>query len=90
MTKVEATNLKKALVKKFGGRAEFEQAGRPGRYRFAVTSEKFGRMPHMKRQDEAWKIADKILKPDAALDISLILTFAPRDLAPGRSPRHAV
>ncbi len=90
MTKTEAQSLKLALEKQFGGQAEFEPVSRPGRYRFAVRSKKFGKMSHMKRQDEAWKIVDRVLERDAALDISLILTFAPQDMAPGKIHSHAV
>ncbi len=89
MTKTQAQSLKKALEKKFDGLAEFELAGMPGRYRFAVKSRKFDKMPQMKRQDEAWKIVDKVLERDAILDISLILTFAPRDMTTGKIRGHA-
>lgn len=89
MTKTQALSLKKALEENFDGRAEFQMAGRPGRYRFAVKSKKFDKMPQMKRQDEAWKIVSKVLKPEAILGISLILTFAPRDMATGKIRGHA-
>ena len=82
MTKTEAAALKKALEIKFGGQAEFEAVNGHGRYRFVVTSQKFDVMPNLKRQDEVWKIVDKILSKQASLDVSLILAYAPTDLAP--------
>lgn len=81
MTITQARSLTRALQKEFGGKAEFEAIeDRPGRYRFAVTSERFEKMKPMKRQDEAWKVVDEVLDRDQTLDVSLILTYAPSDL----------
>jgi len=83
MTQKQVDQLTRALRQQFKGRVEAEKiVGRSGRYRFAVKSEKFAAMTQLQRQDAVWKIADKVLPPEATLGISLILTFAPKDLVP--------
>jgi hypothetical protein len=37
-------------------------------------------MPHLRRQDQAWKVVDRVLPREATLDVSLILTYDPADL----------
>ncbi|HEX4797243.1 MAG TPA: hypothetical protein VH370_25845 [Humisphaera sp.] len=81
MTEAQAKTLREALKKEFKAQAEFEPVNGKGRYRFAVTSKRFAKMPQLKRQDEVWKVVDRILSRDASLDVSLILAFAPEDLA---------
>jgi hypothetical protein len=80
MTAIQVKALVKALKQRFGGKVESERVGANGRYRFAVTSRKFETMPHLARQDAAWKVVDAVLPREAKLDVSLILTFAPSDL----------
>jgi hypothetical protein len=82
MTKKQAEALVQALEKKFHGKVESELIpNAQGRYRFAITSKVFDKMPQLRRQDAIWDIVDKTLTPDAILDISIILAFAPADLA---------
>jgi hypothetical protein len=81
MTKTQAHTLVQALKKEFHGQVEAEPINGHGRYRFAVTSKHFEKMPQLRRQDAIWDIVDRTLPPEAALDISIILAFAPADLA---------
>jgi hypothetical protein len=81
MTRARADALVAALVARFGGEAEAEQVNQNGRYRFAIVSPQFNSMPHLRRQDEAWKVVDEVLSREETLDVSLILTYAPGDLA---------
>lgn len=80
MTKTQAHSLVQALKKEFHGQVEAEPINGHGRYRFAVTSKRFAKMPQLRRQDAVWEIVDRTLPSDAALDISIILAFAPADL----------
>ena len=80
MTKTQANTLVRALVKRFGGKAEFEPINGRGRYRFAITSKRFSKVPQLKRQDQVWEVVDEVLPRDAILDVSLILAFDPADL----------
>jgi hypothetical protein len=83
MTRNQAQALVRALKKEFHGNAEFERVNNRGRYRFAVTSEHFAKMPQLRRQDAAWKVVEQTLPREATLDVSIILAFAPADLAAG-------
>jgi hypothetical protein len=38
-------------------------------------------MTHLERQDALWQLADKTLPRDVTMDVSLILAFAPEELA---------
>jgi hypothetical protein len=89
MTKNQAKSLKLVLEKQFGGRAEFEPINRQGRYRFAIRSGKFKGVSHLKRQDEAWRIVDRVLDRDATMDVSMILAFAPGETAMAGTSKHA-
>jgi hypothetical protein len=80
MTKPQVKTLLLALKKAFPGQVQAESVNGNGRYRFAVTSRKFSRMPQLKRQDAVWKIVDETLPAEATLDITIILAFAPADL----------
>lgn len=80
MTKHQAQTLVKALKKKFHGQVDAEPINGKGRYRFAVTSKQFAKMPQLRRQDAVWEIVDETLPAEATLDISIILAFAPADL----------
>jgi acid stress-induced BolA-like protein IbaG/YrbA len=85
MTTSDAKALKMALKKRFAAdEVEVEKVGPGGRYRFAVVSSRFNRMSQLKRQDEIWKVVDSTLSRNAILGISLILAFAPRELAAAR------
>ena len=81
MTENEASSVVQALKQQFGGESEFEAVNSNGRYRFAITSDHFNSMPHLLRQDEVWKVVDRVLPREATMDISMILAFAPADLA---------
>ena len=80
MTQTEARRLKRALEKQFGGKAEFEPVDKKGRYRFALTSKRFEKMSHLKRQAQVWEVIDRTLSREANVDVSMILVFAPADL----------
>jgi len=81
MTQKQADLLVSALKKRFGGKTEFEPVNTKGRYRFAITSRRFDAMSQLRRQDEVWKVVDRVLPREAMLDISTILAYAPADLA---------
>jgi len=79
MTPSQVSLLKSALHQAFGGSVDAEKVG-PRRYRFAVVSDKFSRVPQLKRQDQVWEVADRVLPAAATLDISLILVYAPDEI----------
>ena len=81
MTPEQANELCDAFRSRFGGEAETEPVNGHGRYRFALVSDRFSGVPQLTRQDEAWKFVDDTLPREAGLDISLILIFAPAELA---------
>jgi stress-induced morphogen len=81
MTTTELKKLTSALRKTFGGKVHHEKIGSGGRYRLEVISPKFSRMSPLRRQDAVWDIVDKAIKPASSLDISLILTHSPGELA---------
>jgi stress-induced morphogen len=81
MTPIQVNRLKRALEDHFDAEVEAERVNAKGRYRFAVVSSRFNKMPHLKRQDAIWEVVDETLSPEASLDISLILAYAPKELA---------
>lgn len=80
MTRAKADALVAALKGRFGGEAEAEQVNPNGRYRFAIVSPQFEAVPHLRRQDEAWKVVDEVLSREETLDVSLVLTYAPDEM----------
>lgn len=81
MTKTQAEALRRALKKAFGGKVEYELIDRArGRYRFGIWSKRFNTVNHLDRQDQAWNVVAQTLTPEDALQVSLILTYAPADL----------
>jgi stress-induced morphogen len=82
MTKTQVAALTKAIRKRFpAAKVEAESVNGQGRYRIAVVSRQFEKMSQLGRQDVLWSIVDKTLPREATLDISLILAFAPTELA---------
>ena len=81
MTKSQVEDLSRALKKQFHAKVEFEPVNNNGRYRFAVSSKDFAQMTQLQRQDAIWKVVDETLPREATLGISLILAFAPAELA---------
>jgi hypothetical protein len=81
MTQVQAKSLAESLARQFGGDAEFEPVNEKGRYRFAIETNRFNGVPHLQRQDEIWDFVNEVVPREETLDISLILAFAPADLA---------
>ena len=81
MTRQQVKKLAEALKKRFGGKVEFEAINGKGRYRLAITTKRFDDVPHLKRQDAIWEVVDEVLPREATLDVSLILAYAPKDLA---------
>lgn len=63
------------------GEVSVEKVSSAPRYRVAVVAPKFGRMPHMRRQDLLWGIVDQVLSPEDQLKLTLILAFAPDELS---------
>jgi hypothetical protein len=80
MTQERADALVDALKAEFGGEAEAERVTRDGRYRFEVTSPRFDAVPQLQRQDMAWRVVDRVLSREETLDITLVITYSPRDL----------
>ncbi len=82
MTKAQISALTQAIRKRFAAaKVEAEAVNGHGRYRIAVISPQFKKMTQLERQDALWAIVDKTLPREATLDISLILAFAPTELA---------
>lgn len=80
MTKKQAGTLAEALRRQFEAEVDAEPLGN-GRFRFALVSPKFKKMPHLRRQDKVWELVDRTLPREAIMDISLILAYAPSELA---------
>ena len=51
----------------------------PRKFRFAVTSPRFRGIPHLRRQDQVWRIVDSVLDREQSLRVSMILAYAPQD-----------
>lgn len=81
MTQEQVDSLAAALRERFRGEVEVERIGERMRYRFAVVSSEFMPMTQLQRQDAVWAVVDSTLPREATLDVSLILTFAPSELA---------
>jgi len=81
MTKAQAQNIASILKEKFGGKVEFEKLFKSKRYRFAIVSRKFEKMTLLARQDAVWDALTPVLPREVGLDISLIFTYSPKDLA---------
>jgi stress-induced morphogen len=72
--------LADALRRDFPGTVEVELVSGTNRFRIAVVSDRFERMPHLKRQDEVWRLVDAILDREQSLQISMLLTYAPSEI----------
>jgi hypothetical protein len=81
VTQDQADVLARVFRERFGAQVDVEAVNQRGRYRFAVVSPQFREMTHLQRQDALWQVADATVPRDASLDISLILAFAPEELA---------
>jgi hypothetical protein len=81
MTKATAKKLAAEIKKRFAADVEVEQIDPKGRFRFNVASPRFEKMPHLKRQDLLWDVVDEVLSRQDTIDISLILAYAPSELA---------
>ena len=81
MTQDQVDILSKALRDRLGVEVDAEPVGSRLRYRFAVIAPAFTQMTQLRRQDAVWEIVDATLPREATLDVSLILTFAPGELA---------
>ena len=81
MTQEDADRLAAALRERFRAEVDVERIGDRLRYRFAAVSPDFAQMPQLERQDAVWNVVDATLPREASLDVSLILTFAPGELA---------
>jgi hypothetical protein len=81
MTKENVDTLIGALQSRFAAQVEVEPVNSGGRFRFGVTSPQFAVMGQLERQDAVWAVVDQVLPREATIDISLILTYAPNELA---------
>jgi acid stress-induced BolA-like protein IbaG/YrbA len=81
MTQEQADTLAEALRRQFQAQVDVEQVGQGLRYRFGVVSPHFAQLTQLQRQDAVWRVVDDTLPREATLDVSLILTFAPAELA---------
>jgi acid stress-induced BolA-like protein IbaG/YrbA len=84
MNPSELKKLVAAIKKKFPGEVRVEKVNSKGRVRLEVISQKFTRMSQLKRQDTVWELVDQVLSREAILDVSLILTHSPAELAGAR------
>ena len=80
MTKTQAQKIASMLKRRFGGKVEFEKLIDSKNYRFAITSKQFEKMTQLGRQDAVWAAIDEEISRDVLVDISLILTYAPKEL----------
>jgi stress-induced morphogen len=81
MTEVDRDRLVSAFQRELLAQVEVHAVNGAGRYRFALVSDKFVGLSQLARQDAAWRVVDKTLSEDAALDVSLLLAFAPEEVA---------
>jgi acid stress-induced BolA-like protein IbaG/YrbA len=81
MTQEQVDSLVTALRRRFKADVDAERVGDRMRFRFAVVSPEFAQMTQLQRQDAVWEVVDATLPREATLDVSLILTFAPGELA---------
>ncbi len=81
MTPQDAERVVNALRDGLRAEVESEMINGRGRYRFSVVSPMFENVPHTQRQDRVWAAVDQVLRRDDTLDISLILAYAPSELA---------
>ena len=86
MTTEEVDVLSDALRDQLGAQVEAEPVDDNGRFRFAVVSPRFQEMTQLEPQDAVWQVVDSTLPKPTTLDISLILAFAPADLAETGGP----
>jgi stress-induced morphogen len=84
MSENERKKLVASLQKKFAATVRFEKVNSKGRLRFEMVSPKFTKMSQLQRQDSVWAVVDQVLPRSAILDISLILTYSPGELAEAR------
>ena len=81
MTPEQAETLAREFQIRFDADVDFECVNGKDRYRFAVVSPRFDRMTQLQRQDALWAAVDAVLPRELTLDVSLILAFAPAELA---------
>ena len=81
MTQEQVDALSRAFRERLEAQVDVEPVNGHGRYRFAVVSPRFREMNHLQRQDAVWQLADETLPREVTIDISLILAFAPEELA---------
>lgn len=73
-------SLANAIRRDFPGTVEVEPVSGTNRFRIAVVSDRFEKMPHLKRQDEVWRLVDELLDREQSLEISMLLTYAPSEI----------
>jgi hypothetical protein len=58
---------------------DVERVPGTNRYRLAVVAPQFARMRHPRRQNFMWDIAEKALKPQELLRVSMIIAMSPTE-----------
>lgn len=86
MSEGERKKLVALLKKRFEATVRSEKVNSEGRFRLEVISPKFTKMGQLQRQDSVWAVVDEavvdqILSRESVLDISLIITYSPAELA---------
>mgnify|MGYP006301420073 CR=1 FL=1 len=79
MTPKQVKQLTSALEQAFNAEVQAEKVSTK-RYRFVVVSPQFCRMTQMERQDAIWAQVDQVLQKADAVNVSLILAYAPNEI----------
>ena len=87
MKQADADRTCQALQDALGGTARWERVSR-GRYRIEVVTPAFDGQSHRKRQNRVWEVVDQTLDRETALDITMIVPFAPADFDAERQLRE--
>ena len=74
--------LDAALQSRVCGAAVTHEQVRRDRYRFIVVSDQFAKIDHPERQQQVWKIAEKVVPIDDIWNVAMIITMAPAEVSP--------
>ena len=83
MTRAPAfvADLRAALQRELRGAQVQAEQIRGNRYRFEVLWERFSGVGHPERQKRVWAIAERVVPGPRLLDVGMILTLAPEEIA---------
>jgi stress-induced morphogen len=73
--------LTAALQRGIAGAQVTAEHVRRQRYRFVVVSPRFKNLGHPERQRMVWDIADRVLNKPDLLNVAMIMTVAPAEMA---------